>query len=398
MRATDRATALPDGASLIHIGMPKTGTTSLQAALNAGRTDLERLGVHNVGRKRHEMKVALTAAGTLPLYWGDHWQERWRDLAKDFRTSSARCTLWSSETLSQANPDRIRYLADQLARDDIHVVLTLRPLAPQLASQWQQYLRRRGTVGLEPWLREQFDAVSVDGTVNAAWDVQMPTLHRFSLRRIVEEWGGVFGEERLIFVISPPNDYSFNLRAFERLLGVPEGALVTPDLDNASLPYPEAEMLRHFNLAYTERGGEHPTWKFTVGGPGKAAMNKLTDLPRHPIRTPRWAAEIANQHTEVWVDAVRGSGATVVGDLQDLFVDPDLHPEDPGEPEAVSVRSAGRLADLLYKTAIDYKPRKPAARKQADPKPVPADLRAVPGRVLLRELGRRTRRRLGRSR
>lgn len=407
MEASNPVIALPDGASLLHIGMPKTGTTSLQAALDESRAALEELGVHNVTRNRHEMKVALTAAGTLPGYWGDDWQERWRELAEDFRTSSERCTLWSSETLTQAKPDRIRHIAEQLGRDDIHVVLTLRPLAAQLASQWQQHLRRRGRVGLDTWMRSQFDAVSIDGTVAARWDTHMPTLHRFSLRRVVEQWGAVFGEERLIFVIPPPMDFSFNLCAFESLMGVPEGTLVVPDLDNASLPYPEAEMLRHFNITYTERGGSHPTWKFTVGGPGKVAMNKLTGLPRHPIRTPRWAAELANEYTEDWIRAVGESGARVIGEFDDLLVDPETFPETVDEPQMVSVESAGRLAELLYQSALEYdgKPKglarttrtRDSARPATEtPEPTSPALDEAPASELVTELGRRVRRRLGR--
>lgn len=384
MRSADTAAPLPDGSGLIHIGMPKTGTTVLQAALHEARPRLTELGVHNVSRGRHDIKTALTAAGTLAPYWEDRWQGRWQQLAESFRTSTARCTVWSSETLTQASPERIQHIADELG-PDVHIVLTLRPLAPLLASQWQEVLRRRGTDSLDAWLSRHFDSVAVDGTVNKTWNRVMPELHRFSLRRIVEEWGTVFGEERLTFVVSDPNERTSNLRVFEALMDVPKGTLALQDLDNSSLPYPEAEMLRHFNIAYTERGGDHAAWMFSVGRSGNDDLRQLKDLTPYPIRTPRWAARRANEYTENWISAVENSDATVIGDLRHLLVDPADFPEDVAPPDSLSVGSAGQIGDIFYRAALEY---------AASPATGAPGLDAYSGRVLLREAGRRVRRRL----
>jgi hypothetical protein len=386
MRSSSTARPLPDGAGLLHIGMPKTGTTALQAALHEARPQLRELGVRNVSRGRHDMRVALTAAGTLPSYWDtEPFATRWQQLSERFRTSTDRCTIWSSETLTQADPERVRYLKEQLRRDghEVHVVLTVRPLAPLLASQWQEVLRRRGTEPLDVWLHRQFDAVSVDGTTNVTWGRAMPELHRLSLRRVIEQWGPVFGEDRITFVVGDPADRLFNLHVFEGLMGVPEGTLQLQDLDNASLPYPEAEMVRHFNVAFTERGGEHATWMYTVGGPGQLALRELTGLTPYPIRTPRWAARRANEYVEGWIAAVEASDAHVIGDLGNLLVDPDDFPEDTTPPDTVSTASAGRIAEILFESGLEHEASA-------------STLEGVAGEELLRELGRRVRGRVRR--
>lgn len=354
MRALDMPDALPDGSKLLHIGMPKTGTTALQTAVHEARPALEEHGAHNVSTfARHELKVALRAAGTLPAYEGSKGSRRWPELAADFRASTARVTFWSSEALSQAKPDRIRYLADELG-PDLHILVTLRPMAPLLVSQWQETLRRRGVEPLEAWLRKTFDAVRPDGEVAVDWERVMPTMHRFSPPRVLREWGEVFGEDRIIFQVADPVDRQHGLRVFEALLGVPE-LLAQPALDNASLPWPEAEMLRSFNLAYTERGGDHATWMHTMGTLARTGLRELTTRTTpHPIRAPRWAAERSNAYADVWIEGIRASGAAVVGDLEHLRVDPDDFPESLVTPTEVSVETAGLLMDVGVAACLEW--------------------------------------------
>lgn len=390
-RVVDLPDPLPDGGRFLHIGLPKTGTTALQGALADAREQLEALGVHNVSRDRHEMRVGQVAAGGLPAFWGTEWDDRWTELASEYRDSPARCTFWSSESLSHATGDRVAYLGDTLGRQS-RIVVTLRPLAPLLVSQWQQWLRRRGTRSLEDWARDQFAAVTPSGEVTVAGRRFMPTLQRFDLARIVSEWGAVFGEPNVILV-APSVDRARNLRVFEALLGVPE-VLRPADEANESLPYPEAEALRCFNLAYTEGGGDHPTWMRAMNVLARKPLRQLArEAEAHPIRAPRWVAERANEYAARWVDDVAASGATVVGDLSTLLVDPLDFAEEVPIPTEVTTESAGQLMDVAFRAALTHGRQTPTTAAVTGP----TGLDGYGGRELVRELGRRARRRLGRT-
>ncbi|MBM0124422.1 hypothetical protein [Pimelobacter simplex] len=374
--------SLPDGAKLLHIGMPKTGTTALQHSLWAARAALEEHGAHNVSRRPHERKVAITAAGNVRSYWAAE-HERWQQLAGEYRTSTARRTFWSSESLSLALPERIRGLREELGPS--YVVCTIRALAPQLASRWQQGLRRAHTQPLDDWLRTTFAEEPLGGV--GAGFVPGQALRRLNPRRVLQDWGAVFGEENLVFVVLDPTDHAWLLRAFESLLGVPELLEPSPSR-NLSLPMPEAEMLRHFATAYRDHGGDLDAWMATAGDTRRIRLRPVVEAaPRHQtVRVPRWAAERANEYVADWVDALESSGARVLGDVRHLSSDPASHPDEVEVPEAVDVASAGRMMEAYFRVALTLPPQPSAAA------PVPS-LDAVSGRAILAELRRRILRR-----
>lgn len=383
MRQTDLPGALPDGAKLLHIGLPKTGTTSLQIALNDARDELATYGVHNIGEGWSQLAAARFAAGMEPKPGKGPGERRWGRVAEEYRSSDARCTVWSSEALSGASPERIRYIGETLG-DDSHVLVTTRSLASLLPSSWAQDLKRRGV--------RSFDA-HLERAVGSRTGPVATGPQRHSLRRLADDWGAVFGSERLIFFIPDPADRLRTFRAFEALLGVPE-VLRAPDVGNRSLPYPEAELLRHFNLASAERGADLDTWADVVH---RGARQALWELPERAeparLRLPRWAAERCNEITADWIDALRATDALVVGDPEHLFVDPADHPAEIETPDRVSVETGGWLMDAIYASALEYDAH---PREQA-PTPAPEPtLDGFTAKQLAAELRRRAVRRLRR--
>ena len=150
----------------------------------------------------------------------------------------------SSEFFAWAKPaDIVRRIVDDVGLDRVHVVVTLRPLAKDLPSMWQQNIQAghvyRSTSGS-----------SGSSTATPSHRLLAPPPPRRADRPV----GAAVGVDRVTAIVVDDRDHGFLPRTFERLLGLREGTLaVVDDYTNRSLTVPEVEAVRAFNVAYADQ-------------------------------------------------------------------------------------------------------------------------------------------------
>ncbi len=345
MRQVTEIDAFPPGSRIVHIGPPKTGTTAVQSALFLRQADLPAYGVAYPGRRRHE-RAAVSAAA---LAWVPHGyppdiEKQWQWLVDEVRASTADRVVVSSEIFSLAPEARIPGIVEDLGGPGLQVVITMRPLARMLPSQWQQSIQNNEVADYASWLERLVGPGAVpDPYTDALW-------HHYRVDRLVNRWGAHVGEENVTLVVLDPDDRPMLLATFEKLLGLPAGFLEpAPDEKNVSMPYPGVEVLRAFNRRFRAEGHEQGLYVRAIRGRAMRQI-KATAQPvmrPHPIDTPTWAVERANLVAVEMAEAIAASSARVIGDLGHLVASvPD---GEPGEaPTTVDVQSAGEIAYAMF--------------------------------------------------
>ncbi len=266
---------LPPGTRLVHIGPPKTGTTSLQGAFHVARAETDAQGVHYAGAARHSGSAVLAVTGR-PSFFKDGESPsiaRWNRLLREIRKASEPRVVLSSEFFADAEPEAIRRVIDDLDPARVHVVVTLRPLARILPSQWQQYVQSGMRVGFDDWL---------DAMMRAPAGKLTPTFwRRHRHDRLIARWAEVVGPDRMTVIALDDRDHGMVLRVFEQLTGLREGTLVAPpDLVNRSMTMPEIEAVRAFNIA------------FRAEGLGKAGLSRDHAFRLGPVHAPARAGPV----------------------------------------------------------------------------------------------------------
>ncbi|HUG29250.1 MAG TPA: hypothetical protein VMQ65_01880 [Candidatus Limnocylindria bacterium] len=304
---------LPAGACLVHIGPHKTGTTSVQSAFHLARRVLAAHGVHYAGPDRHPV-IAVQAAVESRVDSGRRANsgERWRALVAEIARHPAERVVLSSEWFSEADDAAIRRVVGDLDPARVHVAVTVRSLARLLPSQWQQHVAAGLTLAYEPWL----DAVF--GRPDSAPATTFWGRHRHD--RLVARWAEVVGMERVSVVVVDEVDRGAVLRGFERLVGLPNGALVPePDRANRSFTAPEAELMLAVNTALVAESVDS-NLRLNLGLYGAAATLRLREpgVGEPRIETPAWALERAAETAAEIVAGIERSGVGVLGDLGTL--------------------------------------------------------------------------------
>jgi hypothetical protein len=375
---------LPAGTRLLHIGPHKTGTTSIQGALFAAKDAMAGHGVAFPAHSRHPMEAAL-AVCARPGMMGDirptegHWQR----LVDAVHATRKNTSVISSEFFADAPDDEtIARIVDDLGQERAHVLITLRPLAKIMPSQWQQYVQNGLRMGYEDWLEHMLRKAPYEKPNPSFW-----RRHRHD--RLVERWARVAGAEHVTVVVVDDRDRGGLLRTFESLLGLPAGLLTEmPDTANRSLTLAETEMLRKLNMEFRGNGLPDEIYsKLVRNGAVMHMKNSCLPAPDDArITTPAWALEAAGGIGSEMAGRIAAMGVRIIGEPALLSVVPPSEGAK-GEPARIDPEVAAHALYGALAVAAEA-PARPAAVRT---------VQQTPSSELVRVLGRRALRRLRRT-
>lgn len=368
---SDRVPTLPDDAVLVHIGPYKTGTTALQASLGKHRDDLAEHGVLYPGPRRnhHEATWALRGSGTTGR--GKVPPARWTELRDAVTAHPGRCVI-SSEFLVGCDTDTIARLVDDLGPERVHVVLTVRTLAPLLSSDWQEKVKtHRFTDPYDVWLSEVLAPEQDSRSAQRFWRF-------YGVRQILDAWGSAVPHDRIVVLVSDGTRRDQAPRTFETLLGLPTG-LLTPahsSTDNASLTADRVELLRRLNEVFDSRGWSDPDLRRLVHqGLLKGLARPVDGDPGTRLPAlPGWAHERVAELSEQRAAELLDSGAVVLGDPRRLAFEPPAQSsaQSDGVPVTIGLEAALNGIEALVEASLTQQQklttqvgRLKAARKKA---------------------------------
>lgn len=297
----------------LHIGLPKTGTTSLQELLWHNQDALTSAGVSFPGYDlgAHHRAVADVHPGR---YGG--WKEKrtpgsWNWLVEQARAFDG-ATLISSELLAPASPEEAEQVVCSLSFAEVHIVCTVRDLARQIPSVWQENVKTRQSTSY-PDLLASLRSGELDDTARLFWDYQ-------DLPRVLETWGAGIPADRVHVVTVPPRGGRPDVlwERFAGLLGLDPTAYETdiPHYGNFSLGYPETEFLRRINASLPDR---FPWLQYARRVKDDFAAHTLSGRSgRGSIPLPKQDQDWVRETAERYIEQVRDAGYHVVGDLEDL--------------------------------------------------------------------------------
>jgi hypothetical protein len=335
---------------VLHVGLPKTGTSFVQEML---RTHADVLASHGVRLPAGQPQALFTAVLHLTdraAAWGRDdaaGRRAWEKIVS--RAARGGTTVVSSETLCLADDDQVARILDDLDGVEVDVVVSARDLARQVPAEWQEGVKHGRRVAYPAFLRTVLD--EQPGERQAArtrfWRAQDPVA-------VLDRWAKQVGSDRVHLVVAPPPGAPREelWRRFARVLGPEVAALDLPlpeATTNTSLGRAQVEVLRRVNQRI-DRSSD-------VRGYGDVvkrlyAGRILRGQGGDRVRLPDERLERARAIAEGWCRDVTERGYDVAGDLADLVprsAAPDDEPVEAGAPPAPELLDAAldATAELL---------------------------------------------------
>ena len=303
----------------LHVGFHKTGTTSLQDALNRNRNELLAQGyLYPKTRKFRAQHEFAWSAGQRGLGWKQFGGSKAgpgpaRRMYRLLR-SSKQDFIISSEFLSELKPEQINRLLSFIGNRELEVIFTVRPVAKILPSAYQQEVKNGSKLSYDLWLERVLEPDKENRNKTRFWA-------RHSHHIEIAKWSEIVGKDRVTVIISDESKPSFLTETFFGLVGVDtqnfrESKKVVV---NRSMDLAEIELLRQINQKFDRTLGWDEyvadirstlvkTW--TQSAPSEASPGRLAN--------PEAFKDRIDQKVQAVTEGIKGLGVEVIGDVDSL--------------------------------------------------------------------------------
>lgn len=200
---------------ILHVGPPKTATTSIQHALEQSRHELARADVYVItGHYRVPVQLQQEQSSSRPANAADHWTP----FVKKITEASAERVIFSNELVAYLEEQMVSKIAEALGPTRLRVVIGIRSITELIPSSWQEYLKHGSTVGYEEFLHALFDPTP-DSSASAAKQA-----HEFRVAQdaaaVAARWSAVLGADRVTGFSVSGRDPAGTLQRAADALGV----------------------------------------------------------------------------------------------------------------------------------------------------------------------------------
>lgn len=315
----------------LHIGLAKTGTTSIQAALEQSQA---RYAAHGLcmpgGRHRAHRRAAYDLVGRRIEGDEDSPAGAFRRLVEAVDACESPRAVISEELLALARPRHVRRLREALAAHELEVVVGVRDLGRTLLSGWQQELVNAQTFAWRPFA----DAVRDPG--QGAVRAGVAFWLRHDVLRVLDTWERHVPRDRIHLVTVPPPGAPGDvlLDRFADAVSLPAGVLrLDGPMRNTSLGAVELEVLRRLNT----RLGDLPRRQYLAVVERGIRPGLERPGSRRLALPPEDVGWVSERSAEL-VDELRARGYQVHGDLEELRTAPT--------PSSDGSRGGRRLDDV----------------------------------------------------
>jgi hypothetical protein len=303
----------------LHVGFHKTGTTSLQDALNRNRKELLSQGlVYPKTRKFRAQHEFAWSAGQRGWGWkqfggsqaGPGPARRMFSLIR----SSKQDVVISSEFLSELTPDKIQRLVSSIGDKDLRVIITVRPVAKILPSAYQQEVKNGSKLSYDRWLKRVLEPEKENRNKTRFW-----TRHSHHIE--IAKWAGVVGKERVTVIISDESRPEFLTESFFKLIGADTSNFreSKKDVVNRSMDVAEIELLRRLNEKFDRNLG----WDEYVASIRSTIVKTWTQSAASEsspgrLANPEIFKDRINQKVQEVTQGIKNLGVEIIGDVGSL--------------------------------------------------------------------------------